>query len=599
MIGRSLAATVVFATVVPAQVARWNLPADRSLIYDRERTVNSRAIDPQPKPGAPVPPAFGVPGTFGAGVLLGVEIDQKGRGQQREPFDLAELVPFLAFDLGTFKAGKARIEAPAVKPFGKLVIEVDGAAPSADGEQVLRCRIQRGPLDESRVPGPARERKERYEALQRSYDHGLEATLEITRRHDASASRVREFDARLDGTVALPAGREWKHVGITVEERWRLREELIADNGAFRERVGEAIRIGREHLLGKLDEQIIRLPEPPPANEPHVDHGAGEIALLALTVLKAGVRRDDPTLLDALEVLRTRRLRDTYTVSIALMALEAFHADPNERQHILEGLIDGPRKRTPGDADRATMTRWVAQLLDNRDSRPDKAKASRWTYNGGEDFDHSNTQYALLGLWSAQLCGIDVPVEVWTGAARHWIELQCQSEGTINLGLLTYRQLAQNKGRTTSTGVDARGWSYRYPGEGPYGSMTAAGTASLLIVQAALRERGTGRSELLGEIGRSVRSGYAWLAKHLDVRSNPGRPAEYDAWRSYWLYGLERACELGQIARLGERDWYFEGASLLLAMQREDGHFEPGSIVDDCFAVLFLKKAQVPVSTGR
>lgn len=581
-----------------AQAPRWSLPADHSLIFARERSVEARAIEPKPKPGAPSPPAIGVPVMFGGGVLLPTDLDPKGRGIARQPLDLGELLPFVAFDFGTHKAGRSRAEAAFVKPFGRLLLEIEAGAPNEHGRQRLLCRITRTTLDEARIQGAARDRKQRLEALQRSFDHGLEGTLEITRQIDATAGRVSGFDARLDVTVTLPPEREWKHVGVTIQEHWNLREELVADSVAFREKVGDAIVRGREHLVLKLNEQLGRLP-PLDEKELHVDGAGGELALIALTVQKAGLRRDDPDLLDALEVLRTRKLRDTYTLALALMAFETFYADPNERQHILEGLIDGPQKRTPSEADRRRMTEWVARLIDNRDPRTDKGKTSRWTYTGGEDFDHSNTQYALLGLWSAQLCGIEVPSELWASAGRHWLEMLCPSEGNANLSLTSYRQLAQNKGRPTSTGADVRGWSYRTPVDPPYGSMTAAGVASLQIVQAALREKGGLRGELAGEIGKATRSGFAWLARHLDVRSNPGRVDGHEYWRLYWLYGLERACELGQIARLDERDWYFEGASLLLAMQQPDGHFEPGGTVDDCFAVLFLKKAQVPVSTGR
>jgi len=77
------------------------------------------------------------------------------------------------------------------------------------------------------------------------------------------------------------------------------------------------------------------------------------------------------------------------------------------------------------------------------------------------------------------------------------------------------------------------------------------------------------------------------------VRGNAGKLRE---WYGYALYSLERACELGGIARLGERDWYFDGCMQLLRQQGRDGGFP--TIEDTCFAVLFLKKAQLPVRTG-
>lgn len=601
MTARCALLACLLAPLLTAQAPRWSLPADRSLEYTREHRVSARALEPAAKPGDAEPHSYGVPAPFGGGVLLASDLDPKGRGMARGPFDLTEVIPWLGFDLGTFRAGKSRIEYDLVKPFGRLRIETDGAAPrptteASLSEQTIRFRLRREPLDDGSVGGPARDRKQRFEDLARSYDHELEGTLELVRTFDGASGRIRELTARLDATITLPPGREWRKVGITIDERWELRSESVADSAAFRERVGASIERGREHLLEKLREHLARLTAPP---EPlHVDNAAGEIALLALTVIKAGASRDDPALLEALAMLRTRRLRDTYTLGVALMAFEAFWADPNERQHLIEGLIPAPRVRTPDPADKERMAEWVARLLDNRDRSASSARSGRWTYTGGDAFDNSNTQYALLGLWSAHLCDVRVPVDVWVGAARHWLAVQCPSEGSSSLSLLTHRQLAQGKARATTTGAELRGWSYGPPHDAPYGSMTAAGTASLLVIQAAIRDLGGTGADVMGDVGRAIRSGYAWLARHLDVRSNPGRPRDHDYWRVYWLHGLERACELGQIARLGERDWYFEGASVLLAMQTPAGSFHPGGTIDDCFAILFLKKAQVPVSTG-
>ena len=82
------------------------------------------------------------------------------------------------------------------------------------------------------------------------------------------------------------------------------------------------------------------------------------------------------------------------------------------------------------------------------------------------------------------------------------------------------------------------------------------------------------------------------------MRGNPGTPSQYGNHHYYYLYGLERACELNQVARIDSRDWYFEGASLLLEMQQADGRFQHGGFADHCFAVLFLKKASFAVFTG-
>jgi hypothetical protein len=127
--------------------------------------------------------------------------------------------------------------------------------------------------------------------------------------------------------------------------------------------------------------------------------------------------------------------------------------------------------------------------------------------------------------------------------------------------------------------------------------MTAAGVTGLTICAAALRGQKKGNVRLLQQVDDAARGGFLWLQHNLSVRRNPGPTSSWDSWYYYWLYGLERTCELNQVALLGERDWYFEGALQLLGQQRRDGSWAAGW--DTCFALLFLKKAALPVITPR
>ena len=49
--------------------------------------------------------------------------------------------------------------------------------------------------------------------------------------------------------------------------------------------------------------------------------------------------------------------------------------------------------------------------------------------------------------------------------------------------------------------------------------------------------------------------------------------------------------------QLNGRDWYFDGATSLLEEQAKGGNWGP--VIDTCFAILFLKKAALPVITGK
>jgi hypothetical protein len=64
----------------------------------------------------------------------------------------------------------------------------------------------------------------------------------------------------------------------------------------------------------------------------------------------------------------------------------------------------------------------------------------------------------------------------------------------------------------------------------------------------------------------------------------------------YDLYSVERAMMLGGVKRIGGRDWYHDGALYILWNQMNDGAWLDAS--DTCFALLFLKRAFVPVASG-
>ena len=135
--------------------------------------------------------------------------------------------------------------------------------------------------------------------------------------------------------------------------------------------------------------------------------------------------------------------------------------------------------------------------------------------------------------------------------------------------------------------------------------MTSAGVSGLLLARAGMLARGEVDRSLFARLDAAVRDGYAWLADEFSVRCNPGFAERGDHHVYYWLYGLERSCELAGIARLQGRDWYHEGGVQLLSHQQENGSFraEHASTLlldSTCFAVLFLAKATPAVPlTGR
>jgi hypothetical protein len=176
------------------------------------------------------------------------------------------------------------------------------------------------------------------------------------------------------------------------------------------------------------------------------------------------------------------------------------------------------------------------------------------------------------------------------------------------LQLLSHRELAAAAGgpppRAEVVTAPARGFAYREPDEPAYGGLTAAGVAGLVLARAGMLRADLGTPASRRALDDGIAAGFAFLAREFTVRANPGFVGKADRHWYYWLYGLERVCELTGTARIQSRDWYHEGALQLLAQQQPNGSFRgegDGLLLDStCFAVLFLKKSTLPaVTTSR
>ncbi len=187
-----------------------------------------------------------------------------------------------------------------------------------------------------------------------------------------------------------------------------------------------------------------------------------------------------------------------------------------------------------------------------------------WSYRTRGQTDNSNSQFAVLGLNSAALAGVEVPREVWQSAR-------------------SYFAAAQN--------ADG-GWAYRARSGPSYGSMTAAGLASLYMCDMWTHAAG-GRCGVYPD-ERRVRAGLNWLGRNFSVTKNPG----HEMWKFYYLYGLERAGVTLARRYFGRHDWYREGVEHLVGdpppIVIAPSQYEWGYL-RDCLSLLFLAKGNAPV----
>ncbi|MBN1554536.1 MAG: DUF4159 domain-containing protein [Phycisphaerae bacterium] len=272
----------------------------------------------------------------------------------------------------------------------------------------------------------------------------------------------------------------------------------------------------------------------------------GTTALCALALLQSGVPADDPAVKRSLEYLQTIPLERTYVAALMCQAYAA--ADPQKYAR--------PLSRT---------ARWLSEAQNSN---------GMWTYtqSRGNVGDNSNTQFALLGLHEARQVGVPISGRIWIRSRKHFLQSQ-NADG---------------------------GWGYSGKNQESWGSMTAAGVASLYICGQRLMVGGN-RTFLNGaypDCGKYLRNratakGLEWLAKHFSVRTNPGR----GTWQFYWMYALERVGMISGLRALGQYDWYRAGAAQIVSMQHPAGYWDSGAgrLIDTAFALLFLAKGNRPV----
>jgi hypothetical protein len=274
--------------------------------------------------------------------------------------------------------------------------------------------------------------------------------------------------------------------------------------------------------------------------------------LCAYALLSAKAPGGDPAASRAMQWLRQAKLNGVYAVAMRAGALA-----------VLNNRTD--RALLAADA------RWLIEA-----ARPDGS----YTYVPASKaeagvYDNSNSQMAVLGVWEASRRGIDVPAAYWRAIENHWRTVQ-QADG---------------------------GWSYFVPSgairANSYGSMTAAGLATMFICHDALYRDQFVRCQEQPEYPPIAR-GMEWLARRFDVTGNPGKGVE---WQHYWLYSLERVALASGWRHFGQHDWYAEGAAELVDSQNRDGSFSEGPeaarIEPTAFSLLFLAHGRNPVVINK
>jgi hypothetical protein len=565
------------AAVLAAQELRWTLPPHGAALYVRDLRMQP------PDANAPaLPPWYGAPA---APVVFAGELDAKGQRVVEPPVDLRDVWPRLAFDLARSKPGKVRVEVPATGRLRSLIVDATYGPVADDGTQTIELAVADAPGARADAPELASARG------------ALHGSRTLDRANGRLLAAVATGELAFDRPASAEPPEAARKQRFEVVDRLTFDRLLAPTDAPFRKLVDDGIRKALAAIRRDLERT---LGDPPPkVDDRHFDAQPGELALALLALVKGGADPNDALVKRGYDDLKKRVLDGTYSLACAILAVEALYTPPSEAQELHAGRLKAPLPREVPAADKDLIAGWTKVLLGNVDASVKMPYVRRWHYGPSNSFDNSNTQYAMLGLYAATLCGVDVSAATWTAAANHWLQAKVQAGDPGAPALLSRTEYEQPKpGHTRTAGgkVPCIGWCYNSPSE-PTGSMTCAGVTGLTLCAAALRAQKKTPAKLLHDLDDAARGGLLWLERNFSVRRNPGPAYGWTNWYYYYLYGLERTCELNQVALLGDVDWYFDGAVQLLLQQRPDGSW--GGLPDDCFGLLFLKKAALPAITGR
>ena len=255
-----------------------------------------------------------------------------------------------------------------------------------------------------------------------------------------------------------------------------------------------ALRTGSQWLLDRVGNEVS-----------HASSATGPNALAYYALLKSGVDKQNPEMVELAQLLAVAEPYRTYDVTCLILALAA--EDPVKHWdkifQLAQKLVSA--QNTSGD----------------------------WGYPGGADL--SNPQYAALGLWKASQLGVPIYPQIW-------------------------RRLAE---RTLHYQTEEHSFGYSFGSMQGTASMTAAGAGVLAICEQQLRMAGMLKQQLAERMIPSRRQAQDWLGQNLR------EPLGGASWHYYYLYGLERLGALTGTTYFGEQNWYQIGAAKLLADQHQ------------------------------
>lgn len=335
---------------------------------------------------------------------------------------------------------------------------------------------------------------------------------------------------------------------------WFDKEETGITNMA---EVNRAIERGKNYLWGLQEPSGLWVSE-------RDGRFTGGMTMLALFTLRTqGVSAGDPRLgkaVTALLAIPPEQHNSNYQRAMRILALLAMNPRKYNKyiQEDLAALAASQHKNGGWSYDTSDVT-------GHADKTP----------------DNSNSQIAVLALFEAQRAGMVCPPETLRKTQNYWPLMQNPDGG------FTYSA---------------------YSHSASYGSMTAAGLASMVLLADSLQSLRAGWSR--DRFATPPTQALEWLNQQFATQAELdwlGQNDQRNGTIYYGLYAVERAGHAGGLKYLGGKDWFRLGCRQLVARQNPDGSWSgmtgTGRVIEPevqtCFALLFLSKGLMPVAINK
>ncbi|MFI5380207.1 MAG: DUF4159 domain-containing protein [Tepidisphaerales bacterium] len=271
----------------------------------------------------------------------------------------------------------------------------------------------------------------------------------------------------------------------------------------------------------------------------------GHDAIVVYTLLAAGENPQDPQMKAAISHLKGLDLKGTYALGMRAQIWQYLAKNQDAREGAnRDGKLLLERVRSTGDA--TGLFRYNAE---------------------GGDYDHSASNYGVLGIWACAQMGVEFSDKLWLAMDGAWRKHQFPDGG----------------------------WCYQNGGNDDFGgkpkiSMTTAGVATLFVTQEYLNP-GAGLRCEGNLIDENIDRGIQWIG------DNVGKGVD----SNYAWYNMERVGVASGHKYFKNFDWYAKGAESLLQRQGGGDHWGGpwGEIPETCWGVLFLVHGRAPIMMNK